>query len=614
MKRRNPAYTTREIEPGKWGIIGPDGPTHKWFTSKARAEAWIDANAGAEVRTPTRGTQQGFDFRGKAEQAAEKPAPDRHAEAAAADKRTEAAARVQREAAEQAERIRQRQAAEAAERVAQAQRERAEQAQEARRERERAERVREAAERLEQTRREAAEHGRQQQAEREARDAHMRSEEARAEAERDAREAHQRHQARERAAKDEQDRERAESDRRRAARDAEDHAKKVREAYEQERGHGAKSEQDSAKKPRGRKPGAASSKAPKVEWVHVGLNTWAGFETVEGQDRALFTGVQKAANDWFAKRRGQGPQYQVLGTYGYGVHERLKANNLRMDVGKNYGSFGTLEDARKAAIAEDRRLQGDPGFHQDRAGAERDAAERQREHAEREARQQRARADRDASENQRASDRLASGPWTTSTNLTWKVTSSTYGSAAHATGPDGKALFCFAWRRNNATAWDIYTVKGDLISRSREPGVPQDECAALSARHLRQYALHHEPWPPRLPPRWQEVRDRLEAGYKRQEDDARRAGGGGYGGGSYRSAPPPPAGLHGFKRYADLSRMAAAGSGGADNERALAARLMAKMQAEWDAANAADREGLRARWHRNPARRNPGRRHPRRRA
>jgi hypothetical protein len=632
-RRRNPAYTTREIEPGKWGIVGPDGPTHKWFTSKARAEAWIDTNAGAEVKKWTgQGSQERFDFRGKTEQA-DKRTHATPEDDAATNRRAAAAERVKREAAEQAERIRQRHAAEAAERAAEA---------EAKREREREERLREwraqrgpvraaqsaQAEAAEQAQREAEERqrertawnekmaearraayerGQKAEAEREAREAHMRSEEARAEAERDAREAQQRHQAREKAAKDEQERERAESDRRREAREQE------RTASDDRREKAAKEHAKKQRTAREGKSKTGAGKAPKVEWVHVGVNTWAGFETVDGKDRALFTGVQKASANWFTKRRGEGPKYQVIGTaplgvYGYGVHERLKASGLRMDVAKNYGTFPTLEDARKAAIAEDRRLQGDPGFHQDRADADRAAAEKQRQRAEQEAARERAHSDRVEAENQRAAARQATGPWTTSTHLTWSVTASTYGSAAHAVGPDGKALFCFAYRRNNAPAWDIYTVKGDLIGRSREPGAPKDECAAYAARHLRTYALHHEPWPPRFPPRWQEVRDRLEAGYKRQEDDARRQSG--YGGGSYRSAPPPPAGLHGFKRYADLARMAAPGSGGSDNERALAARLMAKMQAEWDAASGADREGLRAKWHRQNPRPNPGRRHP----
>jgi len=609
VKRRNPAYTTHEIERGKWGIIGPDGPTHKWFTSQARAQAWIDANAGAEVKKWTgKGSQQPFDFRGKAAEQA-----DPHAEAAAA-KRAEAADRVRREAAEQAERIRRRHAAEEADRAA---------AQEAKREQAKAERAREwreqrdqeraaqaaraeAAERLEQARREAEERGRQQQAEREAREAHMRSEKAREEAAREAREAYERHQAREQAAKDQQERERREADERwgRAAPGA-----GASDA-------GAKG----AKKPRAKKATSSAGKAPKVEWVHVGVNTWAGFETFGGQERALFTGVQKDSQNWFTKRRGESPQYKVigtrpLGTYGYGVHERLKANNLRMDPNKNYGSFATLEEARKAAIAEDRSLQGDPDARAERDAAKQEAAEQQRQQAEREAARERARAERDATENQRASARIASGPYTTSTNLTWSVTQSTYGSSAHAIGPDGKALFCFAYRRNNGDRWGIYTVTGEFVARSNEQGVPKAECVDYAARRLPMYARSQEPWPPRQPPRWQDVRDRIEAEYKRQEDDARRQSG--YGGGSYRSAPPPPAGLHGFKRYADLARMAAAGSGGSDNERALASRLMAKMQAEWDAANSTDREGLRAKWHRNPARMNParrppGRRHPRR--
>lgn len=610
-RRRNPTYTTHEIERGKWGIIGPDGPTHKWFTSKERAQAWIDANAGAEVKKWTgKGSQERFDFRGKAEQA------DPHVEAAAA-KRAEAAERVRREAAEQAERIHRRHAAEAAERAA---------AQEAKREQAKAERLREwreqrdqeraaqsaraeEAERLEQARREAEDLGRKQRAEREAREAYMRSEEAREEAAREAREASERHQAREKSAKDQQERERAEEDARRQARWG--------ESTESDDRRGRASKEKAKKQREAREGKSKAGKAPKVEWVHVGVNTWAGFETVGGKDRALFTGVQKDSQNFWTKRRGQGPQYQVIGTaplgvYGYGVHERLKANGLRMDVGKNYGTFATLEDARKAAIAEDRRLQGDPGFQQDRASAERDAAEKQRQAAEREAARERARAERDASENQRAAARIASGPWTTSTNLTWNVTSSTYGSSAHATGPDGKALFCFAYRRNNAPAWEIFTVTGDWLDRVRESGVPKNECVAYAARRLPTYARSQEPWPPRQTPRWQDVRDRLEAGYKRQEDDARRQSG--YGGGSYRSAPPPPAGLHGFKRYADLARMAAAGSGGSENERALAARLMAKMQAEWDAASGADREGLRTKWHRQNPRPNPGRRHPRRRA
>ena len=616
VKRRNPAYTTHEIERGKWGIIGPDGPTHKWFTSQARAQAWIDANAGAEVKKWTgKGSQQPFDFRGKAAEQA-----DPHAEAAAA-KRTEAAERVRREAAEQAERIRQRQASEAAERAAA--REEARRAERAREWREQRDQERaaqaaraEAAERLEQARREAEERGRQQQAEHEAREAHMRSERAREEAAREAREAYERHQARERAAKEQQERERAEEDARRQARWGE----KEQERSESDDRRGRASKEKAKKQREAREGKGKAGKAPKVEWVHVGVNTWAGFETVGGKDRALFTGVQKDSQNFWTKRRGQGPQYQVIGTaplgvYGYGVHERLKANNLRMDVGKNYGTFPTLEDARKAAIAEDRRLQGDPGFYQDRQDAERDAAEKQRQAAEREAARERARAERDAAENQRAAARIASGPWTASTNLTWSVTQSTYGSSAHAIGPDGKALFCFAYRRNNGDRWGIYTVTGEFVARSNEQGVPKAECVDYAARRLPMYARSQEPWPPRQPPRWQNVRDRIEAEYKRQEDDARRRSG--YGGGSYRSAPPPPAGLHGFKRYADLARMAAAGSGGSDNERALAARLMAKMQAEWDAANSTDREGLRAKWHRNPARMNParrppGRRHPRR--
>ena len=600
VKRRNPAYTTREIEPGKWGIIGPDGPTHKWFTSKARAEAWIDTNAGAEVKKWTGGgSQERFDFRGKAPDASASRDRTAHTpDDAAASKRAEAAERVKREAAEQAERIRARHAAEAADRAAEREEaKRAERAAEqARAEAEERQRERAAwNEKMAEARRAAEERGRQAQAEREAREAHMRSEAARAEAEREAREAYERFQARERAAKEQQERERAESDERRA-RASKEQANKQRTAREG-------------------KAKSSAGKAPKVEWVHVGVNTWAGFETVGGTERALFTGVQKDSNNWFTKRRGQTPGYRVIGTApldGYGVHARLKAVNLRMDVGKNYGSFPTLEDARKAAIAEDRRLQGDSGFHQDRASAEHDAAERQRAEAEREAARARARAERDASENQRAAARIASGPWTTSANLTWTVTTSTYGASAHAIGPDGKALFAFAWRRNNAPVWEIYTVKGDLVARSRDSGVPQMECAVQSASHLRRFAAYQEPWPPRQTPRWQDVRDRLEAGYKRQEDDARRSGGGSrdWDGRAGRSYTPPPSGLHGFKRYADLSRMAAPGSGGSDNERALAARLMAKMQAEWDAANGTDREGLRAKWHRNPARTNPARTNP----
>ena len=621
-RRRNPTYTTREVERGKWAIVGPAGDTHKWFTSKERAEAWIAANAGAEVRKWTGGgKQERFDF-GGGKRAAESPGREtgrdaggdaRHAadeaemraEAAA---RGEAAARVKREAAEQAERIRQRWAEDREERAARAHEQDAKRVREHGEREAQAARVREAAERMEQTRREAEERGRREQAEREAREAHMRSEKAREEAEREAKEAYERFHARERAAKEQQERERREENERRQARERAERAQE--QAESDARRESAAKEQ--AKKQRTAREGKASG--GKIEWVHVGVNTWAGFEAVGGAERALFTGVQKDSNDWFAKRRGQGPGYRVIGTaplgvYGHGVHARLKAVNLRMDVAKNYGSFPTLEDARKAAIAEDRRLQGDPGFHGARADAERDAGEKRREQAEKEAARQREQAEREARENQRADARMAGGPWTTSHALTWSVTPSTYGSAAHAIGPDGKPLFCFAWRRNNSPRWDIYTVKGDLIGISQDEAVPKGICQRYADERLRRFATHQEPWPPRQTPRWQEVRDGLEAKYRRQEEDARRQAGGGYGGGyggSYRAPPPPPAGLHGFKRYADLARMAAAGSGGADNERALAARLMAKMQAEWDAANASDREGLRAKWHRNP-RRNPRR-------